>query len=96
MYKPLPEGLTIKDSPVHGLGLHASKKLAKGIDLGITHVYNENYENNYIRTPLGGFINHSDDPNAQLMIVGKTMRLSTIKTIKKNKELLVQYRLYSV
>ena len=96
MYKPLPEGLTIKDSPVHGLGLHASKELVKGIDLGITHVYNENYENNYIRTPLGGFINHSDNPNAQLMVVGKTMRLSTIKTIKKNEELLVQYRLYSV
>ena len=46
MYKPLPEGLTIKDSPVHGLGLHASKELVKGIDLGITHVYDENYEKN--------------------------------------------------
>ena len=65
-YKPLPESLTIKDSKVHGLGLFTTQDIVKGVTLGISHVYNEDFENNYVRTPLGGFINHSNDPNAKL------------------------------
>ena len=52
-YKPLPKGLTIKDSSVHGLGLFATQDIVKGVELGITHVYNDKFENDYIRTPLG-------------------------------------------
>jgi SET domain-containing protein len=95
-YRPLPEGLTIKDSSVHGLGLFATQDIAKGIELGITHVYDDKFENNYIRTPLGGFINHSDEPNAQLISVGNMMRLTTIKFIKKGDELFTKYKLYEI
>ncbi len=95
-YRPLPEGLTIKDSSVHGLGLFATQDIVKGVELGITHVHNDKFENNYIRTPLGGFINHSDKPNAQLISVGSTMRLTTIKFIKKGDELFTKYELYEI
>ena len=95
-YRPLPEGLTIKDSSVHGLGLFATQDIVKGVELGITHVYNDKFENNYIRTPLGGFINHSDNPNAQLLSVGDVMRLTTIKFIKKGDELFTKYELYEI
>ena len=57
-YKPLPNFLTIKASSVHGLGLFAVSKIKKNTMIGITHVLNQEFENNYIRTPLGGFINH--------------------------------------
>ena len=95
-YRPLPEGLTIKDSSVHGLGLFATQDIVKGVELGITHVHNYKFENNYIRTPLGGFINHSDKPNAQLISVGNMMRLTTIKFIKKGDELFTKYELYEI
>jgi hypothetical protein len=95
-YRPLPEGLTIKDSSVHGLGLFATQDIVKGVELGITHVYNDKFENDYIRTPLGGFINHSNEPNAKLISTGDLMRLTTIKFIKKGDELFTKYQLYGI
>lgn len=95
MYKPLPESLTIKDSPIHGLGLFAKQDIVKGIELGITHVYDENFENNYIRTPLGGFINHSETPNCELFDLGRHYVVRTIKHIKRGEELTVKYRWYN-
>ena len=59
-YRPLPEGLTIKDSVTHGLGLHSTTKLEAGNVLGETHVLVHNRDRHeWVRTPLGGFINHS-------------------------------------
>ena len=95
-YKPLPESLTIKDSKVHGLGLFAKQDIVKGISLGTTHVYNENFENNYIRTPLGGFINHSDNANAQLINLNDTLMLATTRFIKKGEEIFTTYKLYNI
>ena len=60
MYKPLPDSLTIKTSGIEGLGLFAKKNIPKGTTLGISHM---KMNGMLIRTPLGGFINHSDTPN---------------------------------
>ena len=38
-------------------------------DLGMTHVYDERFEDNYIRLPLGGFFNHSEKPNCKIIEV---------------------------
>ena len=63
-YRPLPEGLTIKQSKIDGLGLHASKSFDAGTKFGESHVLVHSRDRHeWIRTPLGGFINHSDDPN---------------------------------
>ena len=68
MYRPLPEGLTIKRSPIEGLGLYATNDINANVYIGITHILDERFENNYVRTPLGGFYNHSDNPNVQRMV----------------------------
>jgi len=67
MYKALHSDVTIKKSNIHGLGIFALKSIPKDIVLGVSHVKdNDNtgrYLQGYIRTPLGGFINHSKEPN---------------------------------
>ena len=48
MYKPLPDGLTIKESDVQGLGLFATKEFDADVVLGIVHVLNKNvHETNF-------------------------------------------------
>ena len=59
-YKPLPYGLVIADSGISGQGLFTTRKLVRGTHLGESHY---RLDGELIRTPLGGFINHSDEPN---------------------------------
>ena len=68
MYKPLPKQLTIKKSPIEGLGLYATENIKKNSFIGVTHIRDEQFENKYIRTPVGGFYNHSNDPNVIRMV----------------------------
>ena len=68
MYRPLPDGLTIKNSPIEGLGLFATINIKKNSFIGVTHIRDEQFENKYIRTPLGGFYNHSNDPTVIRMV----------------------------
>ena len=68
MYRPLPKCLTVKKSPIEGLGLYATEDIKGNRFLGITHILDENFENNYIRTPLGGFYNHSNNPNIRRIV----------------------------
>ena len=110
MYKALPDCLTIDKSKIHGLGLFATEDIDEGTSLGVSHIKNTSgkFEDNYIRTPLGGSINHSDDPNCIKyvpdMVVTPNitdshpdyMSLKTIKNIKKGEELTVAYTLYSI
>ena len=63
MYRPLPKSLTIKDSKIDGLGLFSKTKIQKNSFIGITHVKHNDFQDMYIRTPLGGFYNHSKNPN---------------------------------
>ena len=60
MYKPLPDSLTIKQSGINGLGLFAREGIGQGTNLGMCHLELGQLT---IRTPLGGFINHSNDAN---------------------------------
>ena len=59
-YQPLPSGLTITDSRISGQGLFTTRKLVAGTDLGMSHV---ELGKLLLRTPMGGFINHSINPN---------------------------------
>ena len=68
MYRPLPDGLTIKNSPIEGLGLFATIDIKKSTFIGVTHIRDEQFENKYIRTPLGGFYNHSNNPTVMRMV----------------------------
>ena len=100
-YKPLPEGLTIKRSSVHGLGLFTERVIKEGEVLGTTHVTHNEYWKEYIRTPLGGFINHSDSPNAELINCAHTrdiecgvLQLKALRDIEAGEEICTYYTLY--
>ena len=68
MYRPLPDELTIKNSKIEGLGLFATVKIKKNSFIGLTHIRDELFEGKYIRTPLGGFYNHSKTSNIMKMV----------------------------
>ena len=101
MYKPLPDSLTIKTSKVDGLGLFAKENIGQGTNLGMSHV---EIEDEIIRTPLGGFINHSGDANCvkvELRMVNekldyKKWNLVALQDIKEGEELTVRYTFYKV
>ena len=112
MYKPLPDSLTIGRSPIHGLGLFATCDISLGIDLGIAHVNIVDFPHGYCRTPLGGFYNHSDEPNCTLIegtelyqlepvVKSSTIflivkKLFTIQDIKCGHEITCGYTLYQM
>ena len=93
-YKPLPEYLTIKESIIDGLGLFTKINIDKGFNFGVTHVRDDRFEDGYIRTPLGGFFNHSEEPNCRVVVEGLFIKLETIKEIKAGEEITAEYTLY--
>lgn len=98
-YRPLPSYLTIRKSKIEGLGLFAHRKIPHDKLLGTTHwkiVLGIEGEANLLRTPLGGFINHNNKPNVQLIVVGNVIRLTTLKFIEKGDELFTKYQLYDI
>jgi SET domain-containing protein len=95
MYRPLPPYLTIGKSEIEGNGLFATDDIGAIHTIGITHVRDDRFEDGYIRTPLGGFFNHSETPNCEVIIDEDTIWLRTIKEIKAGEELTATYTLYN-
>lgn len=95
MYKPLPNYLTIKSSEIDGLGLFATDNIDNGFIIGVTHVFDVRFENNYVRTPLGGFFNHSETPNCEVFEDGEFIKLRTIQDIKAGEEITAKYTFYN-
>ena len=106
MYKPLPDSLTIKTSRVNGLGVFAKEAIPQATNFGMTHV---EIGEKILRTPLGGFINHANDPNCvkvellmsnhddpKLKFDYKKWNLVTIKDIKKDEEITLKYTFYNI
>jgi|TARA_R100001132_G_C3222325_1_gene60460 SET domain-containing protein len=106
MYKPLPESLTIKQSGIDGLGLFADQDIMRETNLGMSHL---KIGDTIFRTPLGGFINHANEPNcvkAELRMTDEDLKghaynykkwnLITCQDIKAGEELTVRYTFYHV
>lgn len=96
LYRPLPPCLTISQSEIQGLGLFAQTNIETGTEFGITHIKDTRFQDGYIRTPLGGFFNHSDNPNAEAYMDKDYIRLRSIRAIKKGEEITVRYWLYNI
>ena len=96
MYRPLPKEVTIKKSYIEGLGLFANNNLSINTNLGISHVKDDRFENGYIRTPIGAFVNHSDTPNCEFYNDGDYIMLRTIRNINEGNELTAEYWLYNI
>lgn len=100
MYKPLPKGLIIGQSKIDGQGLFSTEFIEPYTDLGVSHIY---LMDRLIRTPLGGFVNHSDDSNCVLedSALSKDAgfmckRLVTTRTIHPGDELTTTYQFYKI
>ena len=106
MYKPLPESLTIKSSKINGIGLFANQKIMQGTNFGMSHL---KIGDTIFRTPLGGFINHSNTANCvkvELRMIDEDIKghkydykkwnLITSQDIKAGEELTVRYTFYNV
>jgi len=95
-YHPLPFGLTIADSGISGQGVFTTRPLVRGTELGPSHY---RIDEEYIRTPLGGFINHSDKPNchrSQIRVkpgIDK-WNIMVIEDIDEGEELTLKYIIY--
>jgi len=109
MYKPLPSGLTIKDSDIQGQGVFTTRNLMVGCNLGESHyridtsgvesINEEENKNLLIRTPLGGFINHSDTPNCNRSQIRMKpgfdkWNIIVVENIKAGEELTLKYTMY--
>lgn len=98
-WRPLPDFLTVTSSRIDGLGIVATKDISPHTDLGVSHIFNGKFKNSYIRTPLGGFINHHEIPNSKAEFFKyhpelgsiKHIRIKTMRPIKKGEELTVKY-----
>ena len=100
MYRPLPDGITVGPSNIEGTGLLTTKRIIADVVLGIVHIANKNFPHGYIRTALGAFYNHSDNPNCitkngywhQIPV----KYLVTLRDIEAGEELTAKYTLYTV
>ena len=81
-WRPLPDSITIKESEIEGLGVFATKDIPSDTDLGISHVYDNRFADNYIRLPLGAFINHHEMPNCKAIVSESHELIGDIKHIR--------------
>ena len=101
MYKPLPKEIRLGFSNIHDIGLFAKEGIGQGTNLGMSHL---EIGDKMIRTPLGGFINHSNDANCvkvELRMTNekfnyKKWNLMTLQDIKEGEELTVKYTFYEI
>ena len=105
MYKPLPKELRLGFSDIHDIGVFAKEVIPQGTNFGMTHLQ---FGKNLVRTPLGGFLNHSDDPNCEKAklkfsnedkqpgYIFNKWNLITIKNIKEGEELTLTYTFYKI
>ena len=95
-YQPLPSVIVVADSQISGQGVFTTRRLVAGTELGESHY---RIDNQIIRTPLGGFINHSETPNCvrnQIRIRPgfDKWNLVVIEDIEEGSELTLKYKWY--
>jgi len=104
-YRPLPLNLRLGFSKIDDIGVFAKEKIEKTTNLGMSHV---KLGSKIIRTPMGGFLNHSDTPNchktklrytdeddSKLKYSYTVWNLVTVKDIEIDEELTVKYEWYT-
>ena len=107
MYKPLPKELRLGFSDIHDIGVFAKEDIPQGTNFGMTHLQ---FGKTLVRTPLGGFLNHSDDPNCEKAklrfsyypedkqpgYIFNKWNLVTLRNIKEGEELTLTYTFYKI
>ena len=89
-YRPLPDNLELRPSEIHGYGVFALEDIPAGKMLGLAHIQSPEL----IRTPLGGYINHSMNPNCIRILEGNRWYLQSIADISEGEEITLMYKGY--
>ena len=89
-YRPLPDNLELRPSEIHGYGVFALEDISAGQMLGLSHINAPEL----IRTPLGGYINHSMNPNCIRISEGNRWYLQAIADISEGEEITLMYKGY--
>ena len=87
LYKPLPDYLAIGPSDIHGAGIFAQDDIPKDIEIGISHIYDPNFQNDHSENPNCELVEDDDDTDYR--------KLKTIEKIEAGKELTLEYSLYN-
>ena len=93
-YRPLPAGIEVC-SGVEGTGLVTTRRILAGEVLGIGHLKCDGEPDGWMRSPLGGFLNHSLTPNCQAQLRGDKIMIVSLRDIEIGEELTVFYWLES-
>ena len=88
--RPLPDNRELRPSEIHGYGVFALEDIPAGKMLGLSHIQSPEL----IRTPLGGYINHSMNPNCIRILEGNRWYLQSIQDIEYGEELTLMYKGY--
>lgn len=95
-YHPQPGMVELKQSDIHGFGIFAKFNLQAGEWVGASH-HQIKEDGRIIRTPFGGYINHSDDPNCIKQMTSEygviTYYVVTLREIEAGEELTLKYTL---
>lgn len=88
--------ITIKASPIHGLGLFATQPIPRGMVLAsITSPHLEHTDLWYHLTPIGRKLNHSYNPNATITKTNQggymQHHMTTLREVEEGEELTVDY-----
>ena len=84
LYNPYVEK---KKSNIHGYGMFASKVIKKNTIIGLGTI------NGIYKTHIGRYTNHSSNPNIEFKFLNNEDAVAlALKDIKKNKEILVDYK----
>lgn len=97
-YRPLPDFLEIRRSPIQGQGVFTLLPLSPNDVLGLTHSYLYRGTSStpiLVRTPLGAFLNHSPEPNCQIRVSEDDWYLLTLRDIDISEELTIDYEITS-
>lgn len=73
--------------------IYSAEFLHEATHIGVTHVP---HKLELFRTPLGGFITHSEDPNCIILTAGDVWVLFTMEDIYPHVPLTVDFRLYNL
>jgi len=76
--------------------LFTERFIALGEVLGIAHIRDKRFLDDYIRTPLAGFINHSDNSNLEVVVDGDFRYVAANRAIEATEELTLTYTLYKI
>lgn len=79
------DNIYIDNSAIEGTGLFSSKEIANGATICPARI-NEN------RTIAGRYANHSDNPNAKPLFVGKDIYYKALESITPGSEITINYR----